>query len=261
MAKVIAITLYRRPAYTAKLLASLRAAHGIDDYTVLFSCDYDPAHASACDTVQEQAYQFITHHRGMGQVLVNSPKKGIDLNKTYLMPKAYQHGDYVIMLEDDTPIAQDGLRYFEAMNRMFRDDPTMISVSAYNRYTAPEEHERVLRDEPYHIDRGGQFCPWGWAMWEDRYARLIGMDGGKYLEATGDKANGLFDHNLCQLMKAEAGKAFTVYPVLPRTNHTGATEAEHTPSEKWLMDNEFSPYGAWSQDMPDPVGQEWTKKW
>lgn len=261
MNKAIAITLYRRPDYTEQLFDALSKCYGIEEYNVSISCDYAEQYGSDCDAVFQMALEFThsTPLRG-SHVWSNNPRLGVDLNKLAVMPDAFEISPYVIFLEDDTPPAKDALRYFEAMRVMFRTDPTIVSISGYNRYLEAEEHERVLRDEPYHIDRGTQFCAWGWAMFEDMYTSIIGMDGEKYKKATGEQANGLFDHNICQWMEAHQ-PAYTIYPVLGRTNHTGKDRAEHTPSEVYLMENEYAPFTAASQDMPDCKGVNWIRKW
>jgi Methyltransferase domain len=260
MSKAIAITLYRRPDYTAKLFANLAQCYDIENYAVYISCDYDEAHKDDCLAVRRMAFQFGQEgFAKSSHIMTNNPRLGIDLNKLAVLPEAFESSDFVILLEDDTPPAQDALRYFEAMNQMFKDDPSVMSISGYNRYTEEEEHRRVLAEERYHLDRGEQFTPWGFGIWKDRYETVVGMDGEKYKAATGDNANGLFDHNFCRWMNEHPGH-YTIYPVMPRTNHTGADRAEHTPSEEYLRENEFAPYGAWSQHMPDYVG-EWMPKW
>lgn len=262
--KVIAITLFRRPNYTAQLFEALKRCYGIDEYIVLISCDYDARYADACDTVLEQAHMFVNGCREGSEVFVHEPRLGVDLNKLFILPKAFTISEYCIFLEDDTPIAPDGLRFFEVMGSMFKGDKSVISISGYNRYMEIETHQKVLAEERYHVDRGTQFCPWGWAMWKDRYDAVIG-DGENYKDTTGDQANGLFDHFICGWManscEGNENPVYTVYPVLPRTQHVGGENAEHTPSQQWLMENEFNPYGAWSQPMPDPSGAMWTIKW
>lgn len=260
MTKAIAITLYRRPDQTQNLFDSLSKAHGIEDYWVFITCDFKEEHEEACKEVDKLAMEFELSNTAMNVELYsgNGECKGVDLAKLFILPKAYKYSEYCVFLEDDTPIAQDGLRFFEAMYP-YACQPDVVSISGYNRYLEAAEHERVLAHEKYHLDRGQQFTPWGWAMTRERYTQIIGIDGDKYKEATGEKANGLFDHNLCRWM-SENQPAYSIFPVLPRTNHVGADRAEHTPSPEYLMQNEFSPFGAWSQDMPDYHGA-WTPKW
>lgn len=258
MSKVLAITLYRRPAYTAQLFQALQRCYGIEEYHILISCDMSDEHRSDCDIVVEQAYNFQTRGIAPTYIFINDPRLGVDKNKLFLLPKAFEHGDYVIFLEDDTPIAQDGLRYFEAMNRMFKDDASVLSVTGYNRYLAETEHQRVLAEESYALDRGQGFVPWGWAMWKDRYEKFMG-DGSAYAERWGEEVNGRFDWWFTEAAKTQ--EIFSVYPVMPRTQHVGGENAEHTPSQQWLIENEFNPYGAWSQLMPDPAPDLWRPKW
>lgn len=261
--KVIAITLYRRPEQTRELLSALHRCWGIEDYRVIISCDYNDEHRDACDEVKRMAHNFLKFHAeergGTGDLSIHDPRLGVDLNKLFILPKAFEHSEYAIFLEDDTPPARDALRFFEACDSMFRGDESVISISGYNRYLEEEEHRRVLAEEPYLLDRGGQFTPWGWATWKDRYENIVGMDGQKYKDATGDQANGLFDHNMCRWMR-EHGNCWTIYPVMPRTNHSAWENAEHTPNESFWRENEYAPFGAWSQDMPDPDPTLWRLK-
>lgn len=260
MEKVIAITLYRRPELTAALFKALALCYGINEYTVLISCDYNPDHGTQCSKVAELARCFAyTGVTKETRVIQHNERQGVDLNKLFVLPLAFELSDFVIFLEDDTPPAPDALRYFEAMNAQYKDDPNVVSISGYNRYLDADEHARVLKDEPYHLDKGTGFCPWGWGMWRDRYEDICGLDGAKYLAATGDQANGLFDHNIARVMSERPG-AYTVYPVLPRTNHVGWEDAEHTPSREFLMENEYAPFTAASQPMPNPLDVTWVMK-
>jgi hypothetical protein len=194
-------------------------------------------------------------------VFINDPKHGIDRNKMFIIPKAYElsDSDYMILLEDDTPPARDALRYFEWVDRTFRGDPNFISASGYNRYLEIETHEANMRERPYHVDRGTGFCPWGWSMHRDQYERFMG-DGKAYEDRWGVEVNGRFDWWFTEMVKTHPG-CYSVYPVVPRTNHVGGLFAEHTPSDAWLKANEYAPYGAWSQEMPDPGSREWSLVW
>lgn len=256
--KVIAITLYRRPIYTAQLFSALRVCYGIEDYTIVISCDASNEHETACDEVYRQALKFADDRfkdvwGSKTYVHQHNPRLGVDLNKLWLFPKAFHHGEYVVFLEDDTIPAPDALRFFESMDFKYREDKSVISISGYNRYLDQATHDRVLLEESYALDQGGQFCPWGFGIWKDRYEQIVGMDGAKYLAATGDQANGLFDHNMCRWMAENPGHR-TIYPVLPRIQSIGGEMGEHTPSAAWHQENEYNPFGSWSQPMSDIGG-------
>jgi hypothetical protein len=256
--KVLAITLYRRQ--DTQLFECLRKCYGIEDYHIFISCDHNDEYRDACLETQEVAHRFASEH-GMGKttILINNPRLGIDRNKMFLLPIAFEMSDFVVFLEDDTLPSSDALRYFEFCGQKFRTDRSVMSVSGFNRYLESETHERILREEAYAIDRGIGFCPWGWGMWKDRYARIMG-DGKAYEDRWGVEVNGRFDWWFTEMAKTSEEPLYSIYPVLPRTNHVGADRAEHTPSKEWLMEHEFAPYGAWTQEMQDPVTDLWYTK-
>lgn len=257
----VAMTLFRRPGETREALEALSQCYGVEDWSIYLSLDYSQKYHAAIQRTQDEIWDFLKGTELNVNFIVRAEPLGIDVHKLVLFQEIFQKHDYCVLLEDDTPIAQDGLRFFAAMDKRFRTDKSVTSISGYNRYCEAETHARVLATEPYALDRGEQFTPWGFGIWGDRYELINGYDGNKYRDATGENANGLFDHNMCRWMKENSGH-YTVYPVLPRTNHTGGTNAEHTPNPEWLMANEFSPYGAWSQAMPDPgPDKEWVAKW
>lgn len=254
LSKVIATTHYRRPHYSKQVLDALLGCYGSEDYRVLISQDFDPAYEAACNEVTEVLNQFsAARPPGMTELIINNPRYGIDLNKLFILPKAFELSDYVIFLEDDTFLSKDALRFFEFCGNRFQDDQGVVAVCAYHRYLTLEQHRRVLTKETYDLAKAGGFSPWGWAMWSDRYARKMG-DGAAYKECWGDEANGRFDWWFNTGMDPGEG---SVYPVLPRANHIGGEQAEHTPSLEWLMANEFAPFGAWTQEMPDPPRTAW----
>jgi len=261
--KAIAVTLCRRPTEARNLLSSLLDCYGITDYRVYIGVDVDERYEQLSEECVAVALDFAKHAPVHVEVYVNRPRLGIDEIKLDLMPRVFGHHDYAIFLEDDTPIARDGLRFFEAMNHQFAGEPRIWAVTGYNRYCEQETHERVLREEPYAVDRGRGFSPWGWAMWAVTWEQYVGEDAQHYREWCADKSgptNGLFDHYFTEMFKRDG--CYTVYPVMPRTNHTGAELAEHTPSREYLESNEMAPFGAWSQEMPDvPESFVWQRKW
>jgi hypothetical protein len=250
--KVLVTTQYRRPKYSQRFFEALAQCYGIEDYTLLISCDYNEQYAADCDTVIGMSREFKACET---QVHINNPRLGIDVNKLFIIPKAYEMTDYMIFLEDDTIPSKDALRYFEWAAVRFAREPRIISVCGYNRYTEIATHNQVLQSQPYEVHMGGGFCPWGWAMWKDRYERKMG-DGSAYAERWGEEVNGRFDWWFYHGMDA-ALKEGSIYPVLPRVQSIGGENAEHTPSPEWHQENEYNPYGAWSQDMPDPAFDVW----
>lgn len=244
--KVIAITLYRRSDYARQVLEALKLCYGIEDYRVLFACDVNPQYQRGCDESIQLARDFATWH-GQTDICINNPRLGIDLNKLFILPKAYELSDYVIFLEDDCVPAKDVLRFFEHMGERFRDDASVISVTGFSR----PDHTNGL----YDIFYGRGFTPWGWAMWRDRYDRIVG-DGEEYKRYYGPKVNDAFDNWIC-IHTGPEERHFG--PVQSRIQCIGAERAEHTPSAAWHMQNMYQAYGAWQHDLPDPTPDMWSQ--
>ena len=250
----IAITLYRRPRYAKQVLDALLECYGIEDIPVYLSQDWAPEHQVECGAVKALASDFQTRHKGPSRYFVNHPRLGIDLNKLFVVPKAFEGGaDFVILVEDDTLPSRDWLQYFVAMAEKYRDDATVLSVTGYNRITDEAIYAQTRAENTYTVHKRRDFCPWTWGMWKDRWDRFYANGGEQYkLETNG--GNGKFD------AWANLRAMQCVYPALPRANHIGGDSAEHTPNMQWLMEHEFSPFGAFNENMPSAVGVTWTEK-
>lgn len=254
--QVIATTHYRRPQYSKLFFDALSRCYGIENYTILISCDYEHEHDAKCMQVAQIAAHFLKTHKG--HIFINCPRLGVDLNKLFIMPKAFEISNYVIFLEDDTIPSMDCLRYFEQAGQL-SDVMSIAAVLGYNRYTEYKTHQQVLTNEAYAIQTDTGFTPWGWATWKDRYEEIVGLSGDKYKERVDDhwigEYNGRHDWHWNTYIRNNELKV--LYPVLPRVQSVGAEEAEHTPSAQWHSENEYNPYGAWSQKMPDPKPEDW----
>lgn len=170
--KVIAITLYRRPKYTQLLLDSLASAYGIEDYHIIFSCDYSPQYNDACMQCKDLAEGFNAGKSK--QVIQHTHNLTAPFNVKFAMEEAFKLSDYVVYLEEDVAVAKDALRYFEFCGKAFKDNPKVVSVCAYNRYTDPEYHQRIYTEHPYSLEFfPGKFCFWGLGMWKDRWDSMM----------------------------------------------------------------------------------------
>jgi hypothetical protein len=251
--KVIAITLYRRPDYTKQMLDALSQCYGIEDYHILISCDHNGQYAEDCDKVWDLARQFAASRpKELTEIFSNNPRLGIDLNKLFILPRAYALSDYVIFIEDDTIPAQDALRYFEFCAQ-FVSDPDCVAICAYDRYHDEDYHRRTLEKQAHAVlKRPKMFSSWGWAMSKASYERLYGMDGQKYIPNV-DAPNGRFDWWISWNYR---DNDYCIFPRMPRFQSVGGERGEHTPNAQWHKENEYNPLGAWTQPMPDT--NDWT---
>ena len=243
----IAITLYRRSDYTRQLFEALSACDGIDDIPIVISQDWSEEHTVECTQVENIAREFLAQYGG--EYYRNNPRLGIDLNKLFIIPKAFEQGNFLIFLEDDTIPSKDALRWFVEQGTKYEDDKSIYFINGYSRQTRDE----FLVSSPDDVAIQPGFNPWGWCTWRDRWDELFPNDGAQYKADTGKDANGLFDHWI-------HGKNLKyVSPKIARVQVIGAENAEHTPSAEYHFAHVFNEWGMWSlaesgeQLNPEPM--------
>ena len=260
MTPAIALTLYKRPAITKRVLDALLECYDIDGIPVYLSQDWNFEHNDACEEVKRIAAHFMRHHAGPSQYFVHSDRLGIDLNKLFVIPKAFEHGaDFVIFLEDDHLPSRDCVKWFIERGEEFKDDERIGFITGYARQTK----EEFLASSPEQIviqgvdDGLSGFCPSSWATWKDRWDYFIG-DGDEYRIVCGEQ--GLFDHYMDlrhgeRLYKHRDSITVgmnrpkwpgIVGPKIARVQLIGWEQATHTPSEAYWRENELSEWGMWS---------------
>ena len=182
------------------------------------------------------------------EVFCSDPALGVDKSKLFLLPKAFDLSDFVLLCEDDTQMSEDALRWFEWAAEEFRSDDRVYSIAGYNRSPGSDAAEI----DPYGYVFKTGFNSWFWGTWRDRYAEHYGMDGSKYAAVAKAETNGKFDHFVHQK------QMLYVTPALGRTLHDDWQSAEHTPNEQWWRENEDAS-GCWAGllDLPDPSPLLW----
>lgn len=238
---IIAITLYRRPNYTAQLFDALSQCEGIAEIPVVISIDQDSKYAPDCEEVARLAEVWCSNNPNRNVIGTHDPRLGIDLNKLWVIPRAFECGNFMIFLEDDTIPSKDALRWFVEMGERYADNEDIFGIGGYNRLSR-EEFEAANPFE-YRIERG--FNAWGWATWRNRWDALFANNGAQYKADTGAEANGLFDSWLDKQKKG------FVRPMVARIQSVGGEQGEHTPSPEWHREHEHNEWGAWNLIIPN----------
>lgn len=200
----LSLVLWRRPEYTKRVLDSLSRCDGISSYIIIIGIDGEGSEevvklaraVSFCPTL----------------ILLHNQHKGCNLNTKLTLMYAFQHFDYVIHLEDDTPLAPDGLRFFE-WARQFGNDPAIYTVSGWGLLPKPPSS----KDDPAKAVRRGHYSCWTWATWKDRWQEM--QQGW----TTGDDQNASWDYRVGELR----GNRAQIQPVVSRTINIGAELGTH----------------------------------
>ncbi len=248
----VGITLFRRPEYTERVLSALEQCYGVDDRTIYLSIDWDENYSREIQQVTALAREFTGRHERAVYITTHTPH-GIDVHKEWLIREMLGDGhDRFIFLEDDILLAKDALHYFDWALERFRDDPTVVDVCGYR---------KTAELNPAEIDQcygSTVFCPWGWAMWGDRWSQYWG-DGTPYRRDLAEwfgpqqSANGKFDYWWFRLCERQTLK--TIFPSVARTHNFGKENGEHT--DPTVFDHmDYNAIGAWQiDDLPDRT--EW----
>jgi len=252
----IAITLYRRPIYTKQLFDALKQCYGLEGLPITISCDYSAEYEDAadCDAVIGLAEEFSrSMDKGQVHIYVNRPKRGIDQNKLFVVPKALERmygqeqSNYVIFFEDDTiPRSKDTLNWFIAMGMLYHGRPEVLSVTGYNRIIDEKAWAAAKRFDLYGIEFQEGFGSWSWAMWADRWWEFFKNDGASYRAYAGALVDGKFDWWLRGIVQKKM-----IAPRCARVQSVGGEKGEHTPGTAWHQEHEFNEHGAWEVELPD----------
>lgn len=164
--KGISLCLWKRPKYTAAVIDSLRHQPSIKDYWIFIGIDG----AGGEEVIKlARAIDFCKT-----TVLVHSHHVGCNDNTRFTLTAAFTYFDYVIHLEDDTPLAPDGLSYFEWAQR-FGNDERIFTVSAWRHPDGwlPVKGGKCPEEESGKVSLGQFYTCWAWATWRNRWFEML----------------------------------------------------------------------------------------
>ncbi len=263
---VIATTHFRRPKYTRQFLDALSQCEGISEVPVVIAQDWSDKYSTECGEVSRLTHEFWhsrSKYDGFDSVSINNPALGIDLNKFFVIQKAFERGNFVIFLEDDHKICRSGLQWFIEQGRRFEHDERIGFITGYARQTK-EEFEASSPNEigfaAIADTKDPGFNPTGWATWKNRWDYFFPGGVETYRKICGEQSNGLFDH----VMHLRHGEVLTKHPTsgtigldcpkypgivgpkIARIQSTGWENSEHTPSLEWHLEFERNEWGMWN---------------
>lgn len=202
--KAISLCLWRRPEYTRKVLESIRVQPGGSDYTLFIGIDGegpDPV-AAIADSIKFAPKQIVRHRSHVG----------CNQNTKLTLARAFEKSDYVIHLEDDTPLGLDALKYFE-WAQQFGTDRSLFTVGAWGIIpklaSKPQDNEVAIRRS--------HFSVWAWATWKDRWLEM------ERDWTTESDTKLSWDY---QVDKVRAGR-FQIQPIVSRSNNIGSDLGTH----------------------------------
>ena len=156
----IVVVAYNRPEYFKRVLDSLSNCESIEMYDVYFFLE--PGNAE----VLRLAWAFDASRRRI--VKRNPQRLGAHKNKKRAMSFGFEVADFVIMIEDDTTLSPDALRFFQFARDQYESDQNVFTVSAYAD-NCRQEDSTVPSIYHHTIARRRHYTPWVWGTWKDRW--------------------------------------------------------------------------------------------
>lgn len=139
-----------------------------------------PESAERIETVRE----YIGSIEGFAKVvpIFHDGNVGAVRNAAEARDLVLARHDSFIRLEDDIVVSRHFLRYLNDGLEIYESDATVLAICAY---TVPMKFPRAYKLDVY---RGKRFCPWGFAIWKDRWSRLDVGRWDRYSEVMADRS-------------------------------------------------------------------------
>ena len=195
-----------RPRYLEQCLESLRNCAGFADWPAVVCLDRTDQ-SDTCEAIAES----------MGFPVVHFPVRlGCTMATIEALRLGFADGaDYVFHVEDDVLLMPGALEYAAAMAERYAHDPSVLSVSAYQR-------NPVAAAGGCH--RRHWFTPWGWGTWRDRWLEVAA----KFTpEPSWD----------IQMNHQLRGDRCEIAPTMSLAQNIGAEGGTNVPSREWHQQN------------------------
>lgn len=231
----MSLCLWKRPKYSREVIESLRRQKSIGQYWLFIGIDGDYP-----DEVIAMARKIDFCKT---TILAHNQHVGCNNNTRFTLATAFEYFDYVVHLEDDTPLGPDALTYFE-WARNFGNDERIFTVSAWRHPNGwqPETGKPCPPDENSKVSLGNFYTCWSWATWRNRWFEM------RHGWTQSD------DHTLswCRSVSTIRGDRWEMQPMISRANNIGEEMGNHRGAC-------YLPYWAGSKEfkVPDKYVPDW----
>jgi hypothetical protein len=146
-----------RPGYLAETLASWRRARGVGRWRTAFLVE-PGTRVPDCRAVIDGAFPDA-------EVVVHPERRGVLANPHAALTHGFAGGAaFVVLAEEDIVVADDVLEFLTWAATTCRDDPSVLAACAFSRLPAPQPPDLVT---------DGEFSPWVWGTWADRWHDVL----------------------------------------------------------------------------------------
>lgn len=249
--------MYNRPYYLKKVLNSLEKVVGIEDYKIMISVDFHKA--TRMDT-KRVISEFKYADNIITKFHIN--KLGCAGNMKYCFDYAFEENDYdyMIHLEDDTPVAPDWLRWMLWAGEWSKDRDNIFAICPFTRKSSGSGDKRHTIEAS--TLKHGFDCAGGFGMHKSQWeymkslGGMFGIVGPAATKAPPDEWKAMqtitwdgswawpFRRFFCR-------DKLNLFCLINRANNIGAKEGRFNPGEQWHKDNIYVERWAAADEFKD----------
>lgn len=222
--KALFITAANRPLYFRETMNSWRKVRGFKDWNVIVRLepsDFIPDHRAICAELEHPKLQVIVNPQVYG--VLHHPWEGFNA-----LFNAYM--DFVVRAEDDLPVADDILEYFDWASETYYKDEEIAAVVGFSSNSEVDVEG---------VQRSDNFSPWVWGTWHDRWEDYISgtwdHDYSTYNGTPGNQSG--WDWNLNTRILPSLNKK-CISPIMSRVQNIGVWGVHGSP-ENFVQSSNF----------------------
>jgi hypothetical protein len=157
----VAMTVSRRPHYLRETLDLWGPVRGLQGTRFTFHVEPLPERGENLRILGE----FGRTSGADVEVVANGSVHGVLHNPWTAFEWGFQDGaDFMVLVEEDTPVSTDVLEYFRWVGETYRGDPEVLGACAWSDADYGDEHEVVSVSD---------FCPLVWGIWADSWTGAL----------------------------------------------------------------------------------------
>lgn len=209
------LTAHKRPGYLQQVLDSWRAVPELDSFRhITVALGRSPKEDEVQQVINQfqRTIQVPVRIRWDSARAVVSPSCHRAMGEALAAEYAQPGLEFVVISEEDVIVSDDVMRYMLWAREKFEHDSSVLTISAHN--PLGQGWHEFYDDSD--ADQGlvalqGQFHPWCWATWKDRWLTYLEPEWDwDATKGTSWHDNG-YDWQICRIMESEGLYAVTPY--------------------------------------------------
>ncbi len=205
MRKAVLFTVFNRVDYLKKTLESWSNVDLIKDYDFCFYVEPSDVFKQITDLI----YNFEDKTKINFSIHYNEKILGTGGNTWRGFTDSFKKYDFVVLAEDDVIVSKDVLKYFDAAEKMYRDDDEIAVISANTKWDTTD---------PTGVVREQGFNGLVWGTWKKYWDNYFGPNWDK--DYSSDLIHNGWDWHL-NLRIMPNNNLKNINPLVSRSNHIG----------------------------------------